>query len=113
MPETKRLVLVLSGPAAGALSAVETAQRMREQGHGVDLCLLQDGVLCALQGNETSAGGAVGRALGAGVGVFYMEDDLAARGFDREDARPEARALSYENLVDLMLDGERTTLGAF
>ena len=110
---TKKLILVTSGQAGGAATALDLATEMRRQGQEADVCLLQDGVLCALQDNETPAGTALGRALEAEVGVYYLEDDLMARGFGRDDVRAEARPVGYGDLVELMLADERVPLGAF
>ncbi|MHB1131102.1 MAG: DsrH/TusB family sulfur metabolism protein [Chloroflexota bacterium] len=113
MAETRSLLLVTSGPVSGALSAVQLATGMKALGEDVDVCLLQDGVLSTLEASGTPAGMAMARALATGVGVYYLEDDLAARGFGREDARPGSRPLGYGELVELLLDGARKTLGAF
>ncbi|MHB1131552.1 MAG: DsrH/TusB family sulfur metabolism protein [Chloroflexota bacterium] len=108
-----RLVLVRSAPSCEAKSAFDAAAGLKRLGEEVDLCLLQDGVLCALADNEAAICALADGAVRSGIGLYFLEEDLIARGFGREDARPEARALSYQDLVELMLDGQRTTLGAF
>ncbi len=110
---TKKLVLVTSGPANGATKALEMATAMRRQGREVAVCLLQDGVLCVLHGNQTPAGAAAEQTVRAGVGVYYLEDDLIARGFTRGDVWAEAKPLGYWDLVDTLVSGEQTVLGAF
>lgn len=111
--ERKKLVLITSGPGRGLTCALELAAKMKAQGQEVDVCLLEDAVLCARRGDETHAGRAVGEALRAGIGLLYLEEDLVARGFGREDVRVEGRPLGYGDLVELMLEDERVTLGAF
>lgn len=108
-----RLILVRSAPSCEAKSAFDIAAGLKRLGGEVDLCLLQDGVLCALAANEAAVCALADGAVRSGIGLLYLEEDLVARGFGRGDARPEARPLSYGGLVDLMLDGERITLGAF
>ncbi|MCL5024903.1 MAG: DsrE family protein [Chloroflexi bacterium] len=72
----------------------------------------QDAVLYLLRGGATLASESVGRALETGVSVYYLEDDLAARGFGRDDIRAGCRPLSYGDLVDLMLEDGQVPLGA-
>lgn len=109
---TKKLVVVTSGPANGATEALQMATAMHKQGQEVEVCLLQDGVLCMLKGNQTPAGAVAEQALRAGLGMYYLEDDLIARGFSRGDVRGEAKPIGYGDLVDTLVSGEQTVLGA-
>lgn len=113
MTVTGKLVVITSAPSCKAEVALEMAIQMKEMGQEVGLCLLQDAVLYLLRGNATPASESVGRALEAGIDVYYLEDDLAARGFGRDDTRAGCRPLGYGDLVDLMLDDGRVPLGAF
>lgn len=107
-----KTVVVRSGPAAAALG-LQAAAEMARQGERVALCLLQDGVLCALRAHHGASGALLARALEAGVELRYLEEDLAARGFEREHLRAEARPIGYGDLVELMLEDGRQLLGAF
>ncbi len=109
---TRKLILIASGPSQGAVGALELAIAMRGQGQEVDVCLVEDAVLCARRGDETPAGASVAGVLRAGAALHYLEDDLLARGFGREDVRAEAQPLDYRNLVEQMLEDERVVLGA-
>ena len=111
--ERKAKLLVLRSAPDASLVGLRSAGEMARQGERVSLCLIQDGVLCALKGNQTPAAGLLGAALEAGVELHYLEEDLAARGFGGGDVRAEARALGYGELVELMLAEGRQVLGAF
>ncbi len=108
----KKLVVLRSGPGAAAVG-LRSAAEMARQGEKVSLCLIQDGVLCALKGNESPSGDLVTQVVEAGVELRYLEDDLVARGFGGADLRVEARPLGYGELVDLMLADGQQLLGAF
>ena len=110
--ETKKLVVLRSGPAAATMG-LRSAAEMARQGDKVSLCLIQDGVLCALKGNQTAAAGLLAEALEAGVGLRYLDDDLAARGFGSDDLIAGASPVGYGELAELMLAGDRQVLGAF
>ena len=108
----EKLIVVRSGPG-GAAAGLRTAAEMATQGERVILCLIQDGVLCALKGNQGPSETWLAEAVEAGVELRYLEEDLAARGFGRGDVRAEATPLGYGELAELMLaDGQRV-LGAF
>ncbi len=109
---TKKLVVLRSGPGAAAVG-LSSAAEMARLGERVSLCLLQDGVLCALRGNQGPSGELLAQATEAGVELRYLEDDLAARGFGGADVRAEARPLGYGELVELMLADDQQLLGAF
>ncbi len=113
MQETnKKLVVLRSGPVAAKVG-LTSAMEMARQGEKVCLCLIQDGVLCALKGNQGPSGELLAQAVEAGVELRYLEDDLAARGLGMGDVRGEATPLGYGELAGLMLaDGQRV-LGAF
>ncbi len=108
----EKLLVLRSGPG-GAAVGLRTAAEMAVQGERVSLCLIQDGVLCALKGNQAGAAGLLAQALEAGVGLRYLEDDLAARGFGSDDLLVGASPLGYGELVELMLADDRQVLGAF
>jgi sulfur relay protein TusB/DsrH len=109
---TKKLVVLRSGPGTAAVG-LRSAAEMARQGERVSLCLIQDGVLCALKGNQGPSETWLAEAVEAGVELRYLEEDLAARGFGRGDVRAEATPLGYGELAELMLaDGQRV-LGAF
>ncbi len=109
---TRKLVVLLSGPGA-AVAGLRSAAEMARQGEKVSLCLIQDGVLCALKGIDGPAAIRMSEALELGAELRYLDEDLTARGFDEGDVRAEARPLGYSALVELMLaDGQRV-LGAF
>ncbi|MCL4532457.1 MAG: DsrE family protein [Actinobacteria bacterium] len=108
----EKLVVVRSGPG-GAAVGLSTAAEMARQGERVTLCLIQDGVLCALKGNQTAAAILLAEAVEAGVGLRYLGDDLAARGFAADDLLVGASPLGYGELAELMLAGDRHVLGAF
>jgi sulfur relay protein TusB/DsrH len=110
---TRKLVVIASGPSHGAVGALELATAMKGRGQEVDVCLVEDAVLCARHGDDTPVGVAVAGMLRAGVALHYLEDDFLARGFGREDVRAEAEPLGYGALVELMLEAERAVLGAF
>ena len=108
----EKLVVVRSGPG-GAAVGLRTAAEMAAQGERVTLCLIQDGVLCALKGNQSAAAALLAEALEAGVGLRYLEDDLAARGFGADDLLVGASPLGYGELAELMLADDRQVMGAF
>lgn len=108
----KKLVVLRSGPAAATVG-LRSAVEMARQGEKVSICLIQDGVLCALEGNSTSATPLLAKAMDAGVELRYLEDDLAARGFGADDVRLGATPLGYDELVELMLADGQLVLGAF
>ena len=108
----EKLVVLRSGPGAAAVG-LRTAAEMARQGERVTLCLIQDGVLCALKGNQSAAAAFLARALEAGVGLRYLEDDLAARGFGSDDLLVGASTLGYGELAELMLADDRQVMGAF
>ncbi len=109
---TKKLVVLRSGPVAATVG-LRSAAEMARQGEEVSLCLIQDGVLCALKGNESSSGALVAQAVEAGVELRYLEADLSARGFGGDDVRVGAVPLGYGELVELMLADGQKVLGAF
>lgn len=109
---TKRLVVLRSGPAAAAVG-LRSAVEMARQGEKVSLCLIQDGVLCALTGNQTPSAELLAQAIEVGVELCYLAEDLAARGFGEGDVRAEAAPLGYGGLAELMLADDRHVLGAF
>ncbi len=109
----KKLVVIASGPDHGAVGALQLVTALKGQGQEVDVCLVEDAVLCARRADETPAGAALAGAVQVGVGLHYLADDLLARGFGLEDARAEVRPLGYGDLVELMLEDERSVLGAF
>lgn len=109
---TKKLVVLRSGPGAAA-PALRSAAEMARQGEQVSLCLIQDGVLCALEANQTPSGALLIQVVEAGVELRYLEEDLAARGFGREEVHPGARPTSYGELAELMLANGSQVLGAF
>lgn len=108
----EKLIVVRSGPG-GAAAGLRTAAEMATQGERVILCLIQDGVLCALKGGHTTAAGLLAQAVEAGVGLRYLEDDLAARGFGPDELLAGASPLGYGELAELMLADDRQLLGAF
>ena len=108
----EKLVVLRSGPG-GAAVGLRTAAEMAAQGERVTLCLIQDGVLCALKGSQTGAAALLTQALEAGVGLRYLEDDLAARGFGADDLLVGASPLGYGEFAELMLGTERQVMGAF
>ena len=108
----EKLVVVRSGPG-GAAVGLRTAAELARQGDRVTLCLIQDGVLCALKGNQSPSGDLLAQALGAGAQLRCLEEDLAARGFSGDDLLPGARPLGYGELAELMLGDGQHVLGAF
>jgi sulfur relay protein TusB/DsrH len=113
MREATRMLLVLrSGPWSAAVG-LRTAGEMARQGEVVSLCLIQDGVLCALKRGQSGSRDLLDQALGYGVQLHYLVEDLAARGFGRDDLLPGASPLGYGGLVELMTEDGRQLLGAF
>ena len=55
----KQVLLIASGPSHGAVGALELAVGMKGQGQQVDVCLIEDAVLCALEGDGAPAGAAM------------------------------------------------------
>ncbi len=108
----KKLVVVRSGPV-GATVGLRSAAEMARQGDKVSVCLIQDGVLCALKANKSPSGSMLAQAVEAGVELRYLGEDLTARGFGETDVRGEARSLGYAELVELMLVDGQGVLGAF
>ena len=108
----EKLVVLRSGPT-GAAAGLRSAAEMARQGERVTLCLIQDGVLCSLKGNESPSGALLDQAVEAGVELRYLEDDLAARGFGVDDLLVGASPLGYGELAELMLADGQQVLGAF
>ena len=109
---TRKLVVLRSGPGAAAVG-LKSAAEMARQGEMVSLCLIQDGVLCALKGNQSPSGALLVEAVEAGVELSYLEEDLVVRGFGGGDVRAEATPLGYGKLAELMLADGQQVLGAF
>jgi len=99
----KRVILIASSPTSGkATTNFNLVRRLADAGHAVQVCLLQDGVLAALDAGWAGAA----RAHAPGVTFHALEEDLALRGFDSQDLAQGVGGLSYGELVEaIMGDG--------
>ena len=102
----KRVILIASSPTSGkAATNFNLVRRLADAGHAVQVCLLQDGVLAALDAGWAGWAGAA-RAHAPGVTFHALEEDLALRGFDSQDLAQGVGGLSYGELVEaIMGDG--------
>ncbi len=108
------LVLITSPPgSAEARRALDLARTIRSQGQTVEVVLLQDAVLTAVDHATTPAAAAVRSLLMQEVPVHVAEYDLVLRGFSPATLAAGARATDDRRLVDLMLAEDAHTLGCF
>ncbi len=105
------LMLVNSAPSSPNVArAFQTALTLRAQGHAVSLFLLQDAVLAGLQVADGASASAA-QALGAGVALYALGEDLALRGFTPSKLWDGVRVADYAQLVDLF-DQHPRVIGA-
>ena len=107
-----KVVVLRTGPTSAAVG-LRSAAEMARQGERVALCMIQDGVLCALKGDNAPSSDLLAQAADAGAELRYLAADLVTRGFREEDVRSEAEPLGYGELVELMLGEGNQVLGAF
>lgn len=108
------VVLVKSGPESAAASeALGLVAALLAERRAVSIFLVQDAVLCALAGGNTEGHRLLREAASSGAPVHCLDEDLAMRGFSREDLILEAQPAGYGELVDLLADGAGRTIGAY
>ena len=92
--------------------ALDLLATLRQQGHNVQLCLVKDGVLCAIGAGGIATNHLVHRLADDGIACYYLESDLRMRGFGPEDTIPGVAPTDYERIVDLLESCDQT-LGVF
>ncbi len=108
------IVLVKSGPDSPAASeALRLVGALLGERRSVGIFLLQDAVLCALAGGDTQGHRLLREAASSGAPVHCLDEDLAMRGFSREDLVPEAQLAGYGELVDRLAGGAGRTIGVY
>ncbi len=99
----KTVILIGSSSASNKATTNFTLLRQFESaGHAVQVCLLQDGVLAALDGGWAS----VARAQVPSARFCALDVDLELRGLGAQDLAEGVESLSYGGLVEaIMSDG--------
>lgn len=111
----KSILVMISSPpnTPNAVRALRLANAFNEKGNKVSVFLLQDGVLCALSKQDTSAKALLEKAMTAGAGCYVLEEDLVCRGFKMQDGISKVRRSDYSELVELMMERNDLVLGCF
>ncbi len=106
------LLLVNSAPSSPNVErAFQMALTLCAQGHAVSVFLLQDAVLGGLHVEGDDAPSRAAQALGAGISVYALGEDLALRGFTPAKLRNGIRMADYSQLIDLF-DRHSRVIGA-
>ncbi len=110
--ESTLLVLTAAPEEVRTASCLRLARTLRQAGNDVEVLLLQDAVLLAVQ---RSAGGGhpLEGVLREGVRFLVLEDDLRLRGFGKDDLGESAQLTSYRAAICRMADGGASVKGCF
>lgn len=107
------LALVASPPQdPNTWRAFDLARQLRNCHHQVTLCLIQDAVLCALNSSSLVTSAQLDTLSSEGMTIYYLEPDLALRGFSSQEVKKGLRPTDYGRLVDLISEHDQT-MGAF
>ena len=103
------LMLISSSPnTPESRQALELARSLWEEGNELGIFFLQDGVYHTVNpsgSQEILSEGKVPR--------YCLTEDLEMRGFGAEDVVLPVKLSDYDELVDLMMEGFGSTIGAF
>ncbi len=110
--ESTLLVLTAAPEEVRTASCLRLARTLRQAGNDVEVLLLQDAVLLAVQ---RSAGGGhpLEGVLRAGVRFLVLEDDLRLRGFGKDDLGDSAQLASYRAAIRRMAEAGTAVKGCF
>ena len=108
------LILISSSPESShALEALKLAYNMKHRGHEVAVYLLQDAIYHAISNGLQQGGSYDGHDEEEKISWYCLEEDLAMRGYQREEIIPRVRLSNYDELVEMMTERYGKTIGVF
>ncbi len=108
------LILISSSPESShALEALKLARNMKQRGREVAVYLLHDAIYHALPKGSQQVGAYDGPGKEKEITWYCLEEDLAMRGYQREEIVPRVRLSSYDELVEMMTERYDKTIGVF
>lgn len=107
-------MLVLTGAPdePRTASCLRLARTLRQAGNDVEVLLLQDAVLLAVQ-RSVGGGHPLEEGLREGVRFLVLEDDLQLRGFGKDDLGDPAQLTTYRAAVRRMAEAGISVKGCF
>ncbi len=110
--ESTLLVLAAAPAEQRTASCLRLACTLRQSGNDVEVLLLQDAVLLAIQ---RAGGGGHPLAEGSvkGVRFLVLDDDLRLRGFGKDDLADSAQLVTYRTAVRRMTQEGTSVKGCF
>lgn len=110
----EKLILLRSGPGTPeAAGALVLATCLQARGRRVTIVLVQDAVLAGVRTSHLESAKLLRGLLDGRATCYYLDEDLAMRGYGPTDALPGCRAVGYSELVDLLLAEGTSATGAF
>ncbi len=106
----KGSLFIFSSPPNSERTArgLRLSRELAEEARSVTFVMTQDSVFLAVK-NLSHSNSALGKVSEA----YVLDEHLIRRGFSAEDLRPPFRAVSYDGLVDLIMQDEASVLGSF
>ncbi len=107
------LILISSAPDTKNFNrSFSIAGSLRDDGNGVTLFFIQDGVRAAIDRDRPTKR-EFDKLINSGVKCYALDEDLRLRGFEKTLLLPEVALAGYNELVELMASDEVSTIGAF
>jgi sulfur transfer complex TusBCD TusB component (DsrH family) len=110
--ESTLLVLTAAPEEVRTASCLRLARTLRQAGNDVEVLLLQDAVLLAIQ-RAGGGGQPLAKGLREGLRFLVLEDDLWLRGFGKDDLGESAQLTSYRAAIRRMAEAGAAVKGCF
>ncbi len=110
--ESTLLVLTATPDEPRTASCLRLARSLRHAGNDVEVLLLQDAVLLAIQRSD-GGGHRLAQGLGEGLRFLVLEDDLRLRGFGKDDLCQSAELVTYRTAIRRMAQEDASVKGCF
>ncbi len=110
--ESILLVLTAAPDDPGTTSCLRLARGLGQAGKDVEVLLLQDAVLLAIQ-RAGGGGHPLPEGLNEGFRFLVLEDDLRLRGFGEDDLGDSALLMTYRAAVRRMAEAGVAVKGCF